>query len=551
MKKIILLSILLINLSVFAQTVIDSKIKLVTVFKQQAEITREAKINLIAGTQEIILTGISTRINPSSLQTQINESGITLLSVKYERNYLLSKKNNPEIKNLQVQLQNLKEDILWINTQKNILDSTLQILNKNQDLGGKSGFTPNQVIELVNAYKTKSLEIRKELNTLKKQETKLDIELMRIENQLNEKNAIFNAPSGNIVMKIDSKSPKKIVLKCIYAVSNAGWIPLYDLRSSGITENVKLNYKANVYQNTGQDWSNVTMVVSTGNPAQNNDRPILSPLYAKVHDYRAMEKAQRIYKKKINKLMRMKNNSEAKIMYKKREYKKEDESKLVIKKENNNDGFDYNAIVATNQINIVFKISNKQEVKSDGKNNLMPLASYELETKYVYNTVPKIDSGAYLLAKVSNWEKHNLESGEANIFFEGAYIGKTYIETRVTVKELLVSMGRDNGIIVERVPIKAYKMSKFIGTNKKETLGYEIIVKNKKTIPIEIEVFDQIPISQDKKIKVVLENKGNAAYKAELGKLLWKLKIQPQQAAKERFVYSVKYPKKGMVTGIK
>lgn len=538
MKKIIILLVLLINLSMFAQTAIDSEIKLVTVFKQQAEVTREVQVNLITGTQEIILTGISTRINPSSLQTQIRESGITLLSVKYERNYLLPKKNNPEIEKLQEKLQSLEEELSWIVDQKTILHGTLQVLNKNQDLGGESGFTPNQVIELANAYKTKSLEIRKEVNTLLKQVKKITKEKKKIKNQLNEKNAKFNTPSGNIVMKIDAKSPKRVALKCTYAVSNAGWTPLYDLRSSGITKNVKLNYKANVHQNTGQDWTNVVMVISTGNPSQNNNRPILSPLYAQVYENNiAKNLPKRSYRSKAKKesIQPIQSNMMAEVVV-------EDEYR---------DGFNYNAAVTTNQINIAFKISNKQEVKSDGKNNLVALASYELDTKYIYHAVPKISSGAYLLAKVSDWGKHNLESGEANIFFEGAYIGKIYINTQVTTKELLVSMGRDNGIIVERKPIKEYKSSKFIGTNKKETFGYDIIVKNKKTVPIEIEVLDQIPVSQNKQIKIELEGKGNAVYKSEIGKLLWRMNIKPQQTVKDRFVYSVKYPKKETITGIK
>lgn len=537
MKKITILIVLLINWNLFAQKAIDSEIKSVTVFKQYAEITREVQVNLIAGTQEIILTGISTAINPASLQTQIKKSGVTLLSVKYERNYLLPKKNNPEIEKLQTQFLDLSDDLSWINDQKTILDGALEVLNKNQDLGGNAGFTPAQVIELSNVYRTKSLEIRKEVNLLKKQAKKVAKEITKINNQLTEKKARFNKPSGNIVMKIDAKSPKKTALKCVYTVSNAGWTPLYDLRSNGITENVKLNYKANVYQNTGQDWTNVNLKISTGNPSQNNNRPILSPLYAQVYAPMVVGKNRRRsgYKKEKVSVQPIQTNMMEEIVV-------EDDYK---------DGFNYNAAVATNQINIEFEIKNRQEVKSDGKYNLVALASYELDTKYVYHAVPKINNGAYLLAKVSDWGKHNLENGEANIFFEGAYIGKTYINAQITSKDLLISMGRDNGIIVERKPIKEYQSSQFIGLNKKETFAYDIVVKNKKLIPIEIEILDQIPVSQNKKIKIELEEKGNAEFKEEIGKLLWKFSIKPQQTVKERFVYSVKYPKKETISGIK
>ena len=87
----------------------------------------------------------------------------------------------------------------------------------------------------------------------------------------------------SLCLCLSSVAPTNASFKCSYIVSNAGWSPVYDLRSEGIAKDVALNYKANVYQNTGQNWDNVNMSISTGNPAINNDRPILNPLYAKYY----------------------------------------------------------------------------------------------------------------------------------------------------------------------------------------------------------------------------------------------------------------------------
>lgn len=541
-KKLVLLLIILLNINAFSQNGINSTINAVTVFKQNAEITRIANIKLIAGTQEIVFTGTSTSINPSSLQVQVESDNVTLLSAKYELNYLEPNKNNIEVEELKVKLTDLEEELSWLDDQSVILKGMEDVLNKNQDLGGNNaGFTPNQVIEMSNAYKTKFLEIRKEVRVIKKQTKKLKEEKNKIQNQLNEMNTSFNKPTGSIVLKIDSKTALQTNLKYTYVVNNAGWNPLYDLRSEGITKNVKLNYKANVYQNTGEEWNNVNLTVSTGNPSQNNDRPILSPLFTQIYTephYHGNDSHEEIID-----VARRAGKNKSSVSSLNMAY--EDEAKKE------KDAYKYNAQVSTNQINVEFNIVNQQTIKSDAKLNLIALDSYDLTTKYIYHAVPKINTGTYLLAKITNWGKHNLENGEANIFFEGKYIGKSFINSKVTSDTLLISMGRDNGINIQRKAIKEFKSSKFIGNNKKETFGYDIIVKNKKTIPIEIEILDQIPVSQNKLIDVELVDKSGAKYTENTGKLLWKLQIEPQQSIGKKLIYSVKYPKKVNVSGVK
>ncbi len=537
-KTVIVLVSLLLTLNLFAQKVVASKIEAVKVYQQNATITRVLSTKLAAGQQEIVLTDISTTIDPASLQVQINGKA-TLLSAKYERNYTLPKKDNPKVTALKESLESTTDQIAWVRDQISILGGMEDILNKNKDLGGATaGFTPAQVIELTNSYKTKLFEIRKDLIKTKKEERNLNLAIGKLQKQLNELNAGFNKPSGNIILLLDAKTPQSIKLKCNYIVTNAGWTPLYDLRSEGISENVKLNYKANIYQNTGQDWEAVTMIVSTGNPSRNNNRPILNPLYAGMAYEIIDEVVVTAYgiKRENQKLDNNMYNMAVEEVAEDDEYES---------------GFDYNTQINENQMSIEYNIQHKQTIASDGKQNLVALDSFELDTEYVYHAVPKLDKSAFLVAKIDNWSQYNLLTGEANLFFEGAYIGKSYINPNVTAKKLLLSFGRDESIVVERKAIKEYTSSKFLGTNRKEQFGYEISVKNKKSIPVSIELLDQIPVSTDKKITIELEEKGSAIYTEDIGKLLWKLDLQAGQTKKERFVYTVKYPKSKNVTGIK
>lgn len=514
----------------FAQAT-PSTIQAVKVFRQNAQIVRKAKVQLAKGDQEIVLTGISTMINPASVQVKLDQSGVTLLSVKYKQNYLQVAVNDEDTKKLFQQIKDFQEEIDWLKEQQTILKGVESVLNKNQDLGGRDqSFTAAQVVELANTYKSKFLEIRKEAHALKKQEAKLQKDIAALKGQIQELNAKDNMPSGNIVLKLSAKRNTSTNLTCIYTVSQAGWSPLYDLRSEGITSDVQLFYKANIYQGTGVDWKNVAVTVSTGNPAQNQNRPILYPLYVNFN-YPNVGYA-RNQKKAAPAQMYARN--------------------MALKEEvAGNDGFAYDANVVTNQTTVEFVIPSKQTILSDRKENLVSLESYELDTKYIYHAVPKIRKGAFLLAKIENWGQYNLESGDANIFFDGAYVGKTSINANVTSDELLISMGMDNGIVVERKPAKEFASKKVLSGKQKETYAYDIIVKNKKSVAIEIEVLDQIPISQNDKISVDLKEKGSAEFIEDMGKLLWHFEIRPGQTKKERFIYSVKYPKGQVVSGAK
>jgi uncharacterized protein (TIGR02231 family) len=527
MKNSILIGLffIAISLEANAQTEVTSSIENVKIFKQNAQITRDVSFITSAGQQEIVLTGISTRIIPSSLQIQFGNPNVMLLSAKYANNYLKSKVNNRQIEDLKNQLETINEELAVLNDQKLSMEGMEAILTKNQDLGtGNTSFTPQQVIQLTDSYQTKFLEIKKFMREVAKKEKPLREKANNIQQQLNELNAKFDKPSGNIILLIDSKSAKNLKVQCKYIVNNVGWYPVYDIRSGSINENVQLNYKANVYQNTGVDWEDVSVSISTGNPVQNNNRPILNPLYTNIYEPQTYSSN---------------DMEEAEVVT---------TFNMAMTKA---DDYAENSQVNENQLNIDFDIMKKQTINSDGKENLIGLKTYELNTEYIYHTVPKLNDGAFLLAKISDWSQYNLVSGKANIFFEGGFVGTSQINPQITSNELLLSMGRDNSIVVERLPIKDYESSKFIGANQKETIGYDIIVKNKKSVPIKIEVLDQIPVSQNKHIEVKLEEKGSANYTEENGKLLWTLNIEPRQTQKNKFVYSVKYPKDKNIIGVK
>jgi hypothetical protein len=111
-------------------------------------------------------------------------------------------------------------------------------------------------------------------------------------------------------------------------------------------------------------------------------------------------------------------------------------------------------------------------------------------------------------------------------------------------------MGRDKKIISKRETIEEFKSRKNVGSNIRETFGYRITLRNTKNEPISIVMEDQVPISQDSRIEVELEDAIGADFNRETGKLTWKLTLQPLENKEVLLKYNVKYPKGKNIQGL-
>jgi len=194
--------------------------------------------------------------------------------------------------------------------------------------------------------------------------------------------------------------------------------------------------------------------------------------------------------------------------------------------------------------NFEFSIDIPYSVPSNGKKYTVEIETYELPAEYEYRCTPKLDEDAFLTAMVSGWAEYNFLNGEANIFFEGTYVTKTYLNVDNITDTLPVSLGRDENIVIKRTRLKDFEKNQFLSGNKKETIGWEISVRNKKREPIRIIIDDQVPVSTTKEITVDVEEISGAEHSEEKGFLRWEMTVPPDKTEKVIFRYSVKYPKK-------
>ena len=190
-----------------------------------------------------------------------------------------------------------------------------------------------------------------------------------------------------------------------------------------------------------------------------------------------------------------------------------------------------------------YNIDDKYTLETDGKTITIGIKQFDIPAVYDYFTAPKIDPSVFLTAKIINWQNYDLQSGEASLYYEGSFLGKTYIDLGVVSDTLSLSLGKDNAIKVSRKLSKEFSSKRFIGSNRTETKQFEISVKNAKKVAVHIIINDQFPVSTTKELAVDDQKAPEAQVDKETSIMTWAMTLQPGQEKKVYLNYSVKYPK--------
>jgi len=200
-----------------------------------------------------------------------------------------------------------------------------------------------------------------------------------------------------------------------------------------------------------------------------------------------------------------------------------------------------------NQTNIEFNIANPYTIPNDGKQYAVEIGDYDLNASFQYYVAPKLNTDVFLTSQLVDWNKYNFLSGEANLFFEGTYIGKSLLDTHASGDTLNLSLGVDKNIVVTRTLQKNLTQRQSIGSNIKETKDWVVEVKNRKNQPVNLLVEDQVPVSQNTGIEVEKQELSGGKVNDDTGKVQWVLKLAPADDKKLELRYQVKYPKNQQV----
>lgn len=530
--------ILLFPLSVFAQQIkTKAVLEAVTVYNNGAQLNHIGKVNLPSGTSELVINNISGRVIENSIQVGVN-SGVTILSVQFNKDFLNTDAANPEIIKLNDSVKRVTAELTKTRNAKIIEEQTLVLLDENRKSGGtNNGTNVAELIKLAEYYRNKSAEVRNAISVLALTEEKQNQRLSALQQQIAELRNKPNQQLGQLVLQLMAKENTEAVYNLSYVTPAANWLASYDIKSESTAKPLGIVYKAAITQSTGLDWRKVKLSLSTGNPNYNITAPNLNPWFVSTQSQMQNTLQSRIRgleSNQLNEVVMIRGNAKAK------------QQNLNASVSTINDYTSVNE----SQFGVTFNIDIPYDINSDNKPHTVSFKEYAVPAKYKYYAAPKLSSDAYLLADVMNWEKLNLQAGSANIVFEGTYTGKSYINPANISDTLSLSMGRDKKIIITKEKQEDFSSTKLIGVNKKQLFTYLIKVRNTKKEPIELSLKDQYPLSSESDIEIELLENSGAEINKETGMLSWQLKIAPNETKTIKLSYAVKAPKGKIISGL-
>ncbi len=525
LKRYYFIFFLSISLNTLAQTEkrVISEISQITVFLNRAQINAAVKTTIPVGISKIVVEDIASTIDQQSIKIG-GKGDFTLLSVNFQPNFL-----NKKTKALQDSIRMTEEEMNTVKMLLEVANNEQNMVMANAEIKSESdGLIPEDFKEMIDFFRTKLTEIGTRKLQLNRQLRELTELKSRLEKQQNT-DPSRNMPLGDIVLTVSANTATNADLSLTYLVYNAGWNPAYDIRVPDTNSDVQMTYKANVYQNTGLDWKNVKLTLSTIDPSAGGTKPELYPQYLSFYT----PPPAQVYTRSAKVSMEAPMAGAMKM----------EESNDMVSSAN------FTQVTETT-LSVNFDISIPYSIKSGGKPEAVEIRQYTLPADYKYYLVPKYDTNAFLVTKLKDWEQYNLLPGEANVYFEGTFVGKTFVNGSGTKEELLISLGRDKKIIAERKEILDYKARRTIGSNIRENFGYQTVIRNTKNEMINLVIEDQLPVSQDSDISVSVEDISGAVQNAQDGKLTWELSIPPAQSREIQLKYEVKYPKDKTINGL-
>jgi TonB-dependent SusC/RagA subfamily outer membrane receptor len=568
---------------------IESSIKKVTVYSLGAQMESEASFTSQTGQMILKLTGLSPYINAESIRIG-GDGSFTILNVQHQNDYLNELDKNKEMESIKSRIEELRFKTEEEETRIKIIDEKLDFLNANRQITGKEQTIDPENFKSFNFFFGSNIE-ELNLENLKKRRliNEYQNEIDKLVNQSNSINSSPDLPSGTIIITIDSKQSKITKLNFTCYVNNASWYPSYDVRFQGINKPLVVTYKANIKQNTGVDWKDVNLVLSTAKTGISAQIPEFSTHYLDFYypeiTYALAARASGLQITddgltgsdsgiKIRGISEPGENEPLYIVdgvpqndisglrpegIANIEVLKDASStaiygsrgsngvlRITTKRKGDNPSIPL-LISSKAETSVEYSIEAHQTIQSNNKiANVIYKESF-LESEYDYRTIPFLSENVFLVAKIPDWYKAEFIDGEANLYLENSFIGKSIINARQFTDTLEISFGVDNHIGIKREKMNDFEEDQLIGLNRKETTGYTITLRNNKPYPVTTKVTDQVPVSTTKDIQVDIIDLSEGIMEKDSGMIEWDVKLNPGESKKILVKYSVKYPKDKMV----
>ena len=555
MKSARLLSLLVLLPLAAGAVPVNSTISAVTVYTDRAVVTRSALVDLTGGTTELVFANLPLALNERSLQVSGKGTAQALiLDVSAKQTYI-DFTPNTRVKELEDLLKGLQKQLRGFDDRKGVLQAQSTMLDRmeaalfappTKDVPRPDLTQFTNSLTFLSEQKTKIIA---EHATLDEQREDLQTKMTTVQNQLNELRGAGGRGYKTVTVRVSAAQAGSLDVALSYTVPGASWSPSYDARVLSSEHAVALGYFGIVHQNTGEEWKDVALTLSTARPSLGGAAPVLSVWNLDIFNPVVMrqemdDKRKRDYAaKSVNapapalagmvNMQTLTSNAEG--------------GKLDFK-----DAEMASATIEAAATSASFRIATASSVPSDNSPQKVPITTVTLNSNPEYLTVPKQLATAFLTTKVINTSDFPLLAGAMNVFLDGTFVATSGLRTVMSGEKFDLALGADEGISVKHKRVNKFtEDTGLTNSGKRITYEYLLTIQNNKRTAERVIVADQVPLSRNEKIVVKLLSPDAKDVKpTDEGTLKWTLDLKAGEKRELSVKFTVEYDNNVNVAGL-
>jgi len=538
-----------------------SSISQVTVYSSSAFVTRSAQVELNASDTKVVFTDILPEIDENSIRVKGKGSAeVKILGAQLKREYT-EEAPVARVHELEEEIQTVMDDNARLENEKQVLAEEKQYLDSVR-LFANQKIPEDLVTSMPSAADLEStlnfLDVKLKANFARRQALDLAIrnnnkKLDALRRELGEIAGSGRKLKRSIVVEVEVVKPGSLDLDLSYMVNGASWNAVYDARVDFEKSEVELVSYGVVRQNSGEDWENADMILSTAQVTFGGNMPEANSWFIRPYPQEMPRQREMMYDnegKGLASVSEERSNFARGAVMTATMAGEAPQEKAVAK--------NLYAQAEAKGVSVVYKLSRKATVKTDGSDYKLPITSQKLASNFEYSAYPRAAAMAYLKSLVTNAKDLQLLGGRVNVFFDGDFVGTSSFDSIAPGQEFDLYMGADENVKVKRELLEKKSDNVFLGgipsPTKKMIYKYKLTVENYKTKISKVNLFDAVPVSEDERIKVKISGLSmeptQKDWKDRKGIWRWEIRLEPKGKQEVFYTCTVEFPRDMRVEGL-
>lgn len=534
----------------------ESEITAATVYTSRATVTRRAVVQIPTGDHTVVFDGLPATLFPDSLRAEGSAAAEVQFGALTHKQVQAAELTAPRERELTTKLETLQDQRRAVEAEKQALSSKKEFL---ENLGKQASLRSNEEIAEINLkpeqWAGAANTIHSGISEILTAQLQLDIklrdtdeEIRKIQRELNELRT-GQRSTYEVAVPLVSDAATSLTIEISYQVPNATWQPVYDARLDTESEDLTLVQYGAVRQNTGEDWSNVSLSLSTAQPHRGASLPDLRPQWIDLWDPSAARGdaarggnnfssiARNMIEKPAVMSMEMADMAASPAP-------KEQKARFA------------QAEIETGGFISEYKIPGPASVTSDGSETKLMVGGFETDSKIQIHIKPQISTEAFVVALAKLKGEAPILPGQASLFRDGSYIGQTALPLLRPGEEHDLFFGIDDQLSVKRHVVKDQKDEAGIVARSNALERHFVTeLQNLHSQPVEIVVRETIPVPRNDKIEVqILKDVTTPDYTSDVdnikGLLGWTFTLPAKEERELGLGWRVSWPKDQNLSGL-